>query len=176
MNSNNRLNGNGAIDVRKLFLATVKVLYSDLSFEQTRLNLEHNQVFSLFEYEVCYLDDLMLEGAMHEADLIQCAIQCRYLVGARLQGGVPVRPPRDVKDGHLRIVTVRDPAVAPNGCLCAISYPSFQRVLLGLLDRINCQVDIYIRPVEVIRLRSFDIQDCLDGCGFEPWEFVECQE
>jgi hypothetical protein len=51
-----------------------------------------------------------------------------------------------------------------------------QRVALGVLDRVEREIDIEIWPLQMPGIGSFDSQDRVDGRLFEPGELVEREE
>jgi len=51
----------------------------------------------------------------------------------------------------------RPPLVGCSGLLGA--WPRYERVLLGVRDRVDVKVHIELRPVEVVRLRTFDVKN-----------------
>src|SRR5207244_12145635 len=51
-----------------------------------------------------------------------------------------------------------------------------QRVALWVLDRVDGQVEIELRPVEVTRPRALEPKDRLDRGSLEPGKFLERQE
>jgi hypothetical protein len=52
----------------------------------------------------------------------------------------------------------------------------FQRIPIGVLDRLNRQIDIERGPVKVTGRRALESDDRLDRCPFEPWEVLEGKE
>ena len=46
--------------------------------------------------------------------------------------------------------------------------PTHQRVLLGLVERLDVQVDVQVRPVEVIGSHALHVQHVTDLCLLEP--------
>ena len=45
-----------------------------------------------------------------------------------------------------------------------------------MIDRIHCEVDVQIGPVEMVGLRLLDVEDGLDRGGLEPRKLLERQK
>jgi hypothetical protein len=66
------------------------------------------------------------------------------------------------------------PLVGCSGWLGA--WPRHERVLLGVRDRVDVKVHIELRPVEVVRLRTFDVENRTHRCVSKPGEVLEREE
>jgi hypothetical protein len=42
--------------------------------------------------------------------------------------------------------------------------------------RLDVKINVEVRPVEVVRLRTLDMEDRAHGCVSEPGEVLECEE
>ena len=65
------------------------------------------------------------------------------------------------------------------GARGALSRPSdfgFERVTLGVLDRVDGQIDVEVGPTKVSRRRPLKAEDRLDRGALEPREIFEPQE
>ncbi len=49
----------------------------------------------------------------------------------------------------------------------------FERKLLGVFDRLSRQINVQIRPIEVMFERLLDSQNGVHGSAFEPWKLFE---
>jgi len=52
----------------------------------------------------------------------------------------------------------------------------FERILFGMLKRLNVQVDIEVWPVEVGAMKQFDVIGCRDLGFFEPGIVLKRQQ
>src|SRR5512139_310390 len=45
-----------------------------------------------------------------------------------------------------------------------------------MIDRFDGQVDIEVGPIEMVRMRQFDVAELADRHIAEPWKVLECEE
>jgi len=45
-----------------------------------------------------------------------------------------------------------------------------------MCDRLDVKIDVEVRPIEVVWLRTLDMEDPAHGCVSEPGEVLECEE